>query len=142
MAKSLKDKYNIQTTLFDKRDFEIKKQEDASQEKKIQTALKFIDETLLFFDEKNYKTITKSNVEKWESRLQQMNLVNTIKISSEKLPTGKTSTWILIELPWYNKRHMSIWLDNPKEKMNDLKESLKMHKEAGKLMLQKLKENI
>lgn len=77
----------------------------------------FCKDSLTLFEELHYKSVTKYLVKKWEDEMKKRGLI-------EKIDYEGSPCHILIHFPWEGARHLSIWIDNKKDKLGELKEKL------------------
>lgn len=80
---------------------------------KFYAAWEFCKDSQALFDELHYKSVTKYLVKKWEEEMKRRGLV-------EKIEYQGSPCHILIHFPWEGERHLSIWIDNKKDKLGEL----------------------
>jgi len=84
---------------------------------KFYTVWEFCRDSQTIFDELHYKTVSKYLVNKWQEIMQKRGLI-------EKIDYEGSPCHILIHFPWEGERHLSIWINNKKDKLGELRERL------------------
>lgn len=91
-------------------------------EQQLALVWEFLTDSIAFIGESKYKSVGKYMIEAWQREMQGRG----ISISNETHKIGsKNQMNVLIEFPFEHERHLSIWLENHKTRMEDLIQALK-----------------
>jgi len=103
--------------------------EITSIEDRYAVAWEFLHDSIAFLDECKYKSVSKHMINAWEKEFKKRGLVRSIAGELFKLAPGNNSMNVLIEFPWEDARHISIWLDDHKERWESLKKKVREYEQ-------------
>jgi len=116
----------LQLNLF--REF---KENPQTEEEKMPIVWEFLQDSLHFFENMTYKSVGKHMIAAWEKEMKVNGYIKDIQFEKVALPSKKNSLWVLIEFPFEGKKHISIWLDSHKTRLEDLKMYLKLYEQKA-----------
>lgn len=103
----------------------------STEEEKMSIVWEFLRDSIQFINESSYKSVGKHMIAAWEKEMLVKGYIKSIKQEIVKLTPQKNSCCVLIEFPFKGKKHITIWLDNAKSRLEDLMTYLQIYEQKA-----------